>query len=25
LMNMSGFYSFAADQKDLDDRIRGLL
>ena len=25
LMNMSGFYSFSADQKDLDDRIRGLL
>jgi transaldolase len=25
LMNMSGLYSFMADQKDLDDRIRGLL
>jgi len=25
LMNMSGYYSFSADQKALDDRIRGLL
>jgi transaldolase len=25
LLNLSGFYSFAADQKQLDDRVRGLL
>jgi transaldolase len=25
LLNLSGFYSFATDQKQLDDRVRGLL
>ena len=25
LLNMSGLYSFATDQKALDDRVRGLL